>query len=216
MPAASAAPFSLRPCANATAKSCPMGCDPLGVTNQASMPAGNLRMLVTQRGKADAPRLLIGSHLDTVPNAGAYDGVLGVVLAHRSAGGVARARASLRDRGGRLFRRGRRTLRRLRSSAAARSWAAWMRISLTADATWRISVREAIEDFGLNPARFPDAASRRRCSATLNFTSNKGRCLRALESAAGSGRGHRRTKPAGVHFPWPRQPRRHNADASSP
>src|SRR6202167_2115546 len=28
----------------------------------------------------DAPRLLIGSHLDTVPNAGAYDGVLGVVL----------------------------------------------------------------------------------------------------------------------------------------
>jgi allantoate deiminase len=29
---------------------------------------------------ADAPRLLIGSHLDTVPNAGAYDGVLGVLL----------------------------------------------------------------------------------------------------------------------------------------
>jgi allantoate deiminase len=28
-----------------------------------------------------APRLLIGSHLDTVPNAGAYDGILGVVLA---------------------------------------------------------------------------------------------------------------------------------------
>lgn len=29
----------------------------------------------------DAHRLLIGSHLDTVPNAGAFDGVLGVVLA---------------------------------------------------------------------------------------------------------------------------------------
>jgi len=28
-----------------------------------------------------SPRLLIGSHLDTVPNAGAFDGVLGVVLA---------------------------------------------------------------------------------------------------------------------------------------
>jgi allantoate deiminase len=28
----------------------------------------------------EAPRLMIGSHLDTVPNAGAYDGVLGVVL----------------------------------------------------------------------------------------------------------------------------------------
>jgi allantoate deiminase len=28
----------------------------------------------------DAPRLLIGSHVDTVPNAGAFDGVLGVML----------------------------------------------------------------------------------------------------------------------------------------
>src|SRR6202046_2944159 len=28
----------------------------------------------------DAPRLLIGSHLDTVPNAGAFDGILGVVM----------------------------------------------------------------------------------------------------------------------------------------
>src|SRR5437879_12815104 len=27
------------------------------------------------------PRILIGSHLDTVPNAGAFDGILGVVLA---------------------------------------------------------------------------------------------------------------------------------------
>jgi allantoate deiminase len=30
--------------------------------------------------RADAPVLLIGSHLDTVPNAGRYDGVLGVLL----------------------------------------------------------------------------------------------------------------------------------------
>src|SRR5713101_6740831 len=28
-----------------------------------------------------APRIVMGSHLDTVPNAGAYDGILGVVLA---------------------------------------------------------------------------------------------------------------------------------------
>lgn len=39
--------------------------------------AGNLRGLW---GDATAPRLLIGSHLDTVPNAGAYDGVLGVLM----------------------------------------------------------------------------------------------------------------------------------------
>src|SRR5260370_37976155 len=30
--------------------------------------------------KPGSPRLLIGSHLDTVPNAGAFDGILGVVL----------------------------------------------------------------------------------------------------------------------------------------
>src|SRR5258708_15127572 len=41
---------------------------------------GNLHM-VYPAAKPDAPRLLIGSHLDSVPNAGAYDGILGVVLA---------------------------------------------------------------------------------------------------------------------------------------
>src|SRR6201996_6739515 len=40
---------------------------------------GNLRGLL-QSSHAGAPRILIGSHLDTVPNAGAYDGILGVVL----------------------------------------------------------------------------------------------------------------------------------------
>lgn len=41
--------------------------------------AGNI-VASTDAG-AGTPRLLIGSHLDTVPNAGAYDGVLGVLLA---------------------------------------------------------------------------------------------------------------------------------------
>ena len=38
--------------------------------------AGNLRGLY-----GDGPRLMIGSHLDTVPRAGAFDGVLGVMIA---------------------------------------------------------------------------------------------------------------------------------------
>jgi len=42
--------------------------------------AGNLRALYPA-AHSDAPRLLLGSHLDTVPNAGAYDGILGVVIA---------------------------------------------------------------------------------------------------------------------------------------
>jgi len=41
--------------------------------------AGNLRGLYPS-DRNDAPRLFIGSHLDTVPRAGAFDGILGVVL----------------------------------------------------------------------------------------------------------------------------------------
>ncbi|HEU5256215.1 MAG TPA: allantoate amidohydrolase [Vicinamibacterales bacterium] len=42
-------------------------------------PAGNLRG-VYAGASTDARRLLVGSHLDTVPHAGAFDGVLGVVM----------------------------------------------------------------------------------------------------------------------------------------
>jgi allantoate deiminase len=42
--------------------------------------AGNLRALYRSASGKDSPRLLIGSHLDTVPQAGAYDGVLGVLM----------------------------------------------------------------------------------------------------------------------------------------
>jgi allantoate deiminase len=41
--------------------------------------AGNLRGDYPA-ARPDAPRLFIGSHLDTVPRAGAFDGILGVVL----------------------------------------------------------------------------------------------------------------------------------------
>ena len=40
---------------------------------------GNLRGVYAAES-SQAPRLIIGSHLDTVPNAGAFDGILGVVL----------------------------------------------------------------------------------------------------------------------------------------
>jgi allantoate deiminase len=42
-------------------------------------PVGNIRGWYTG-ADPDAPRLIIGSHLDTVPNAGAFDGPLGVLL----------------------------------------------------------------------------------------------------------------------------------------
>ena len=51
----------------------------LGMTIQIDA-AGNLRGL-WQPASPGGKRLLIGSHIDTVPNAGAFDGVLGVALA---------------------------------------------------------------------------------------------------------------------------------------
>jgi allantoate deiminase len=51
----------------------------LGMTSHVDA-AGNLRGVHSCR-RPHAPRLLIGSHIDTVPDAGAYDGVLGVVIA---------------------------------------------------------------------------------------------------------------------------------------
>src|SRR5208282_3657914 len=53
--------------------------EPLGVKTRIDA-AGNLRGFYPGE-EPDSPRLLLGSHLDTVPDAGAYDGVLGVVLA---------------------------------------------------------------------------------------------------------------------------------------
>jgi allantoate deiminase len=51
----------------------------LGMTLQTDA-AGNLRGLWRPPG-ARGKRLILGSHIDTVPNAGAFDGVLGVTLA---------------------------------------------------------------------------------------------------------------------------------------
>jgi allantoate deiminase len=53
--------------------------DPLGVTVHVDA-AGNLRG-VYSASETRASTLLIGSHLDTVPNAGAFDGILGLMLA---------------------------------------------------------------------------------------------------------------------------------------
>jgi allantoate deiminase len=51
----------------------------LGMTTRVDA-AGNLRGL-WQSPNATGKRLIIGSHIDTVPNAGAFDGILGVTLA---------------------------------------------------------------------------------------------------------------------------------------
>ena len=83
MRAASAAHFFPRPCANAIGKS-PDGLRLSEQTSRLDAGGKSAHLYPAAEVTVDAPRLprlLIGSHLDTVPNAGAYDGILGVVLA---------------------------------------------------------------------------------------------------------------------------------------
>src|SRR5882672_2847591 len=115
--------------------------------------AGNWRALYPA-AKAEAPRLLLGSHLDTVPNAGGFDGILGVVLAlsllealqgRRLPFGIEVVGFSEEEglRFGTPFIGSRALTGRLDEDLLHRQ-----------DARG-ISVRRAIEEFGLNPAEIP-------------------------------------------------------------
>jgi allantoate deiminase len=140
--------------------------------------AGNLRGAYPAARSA-APRLLIGSHLDTVPDAGAYDGVLGVVLAvallesledRRLPFGVEVVGFS-EEEGVRFdtpFIGSRALVGRLDAELLNRQ-----------DANG-ISVRKAIEDFGLNPAEIPCAAMSEDTLAYLEFHIEQGPVLESL------------------------------------
>jgi allantoate deiminase len=117
--------------------------------------AGNLRGFYSA-AEPRAPCLLIGSHLDTVPNAGAYDGVLGVVLAlalleelqgRRLPFGIEVVGFSEEEgvRFGTPFIGSRALVGRLDEEL------------LNAHDAQGISVRKAIEDFGLNPKEISQA-----------------------------------------------------------
>ncbi|MFP7761083.1 allantoate amidohydrolase [Marisediminicola sp. LYQ85] len=113
-------------------------------------------------GRVDGlPALLLGSHIDTVPDAGRYDGMLGVLLAievasrvrpHASALPFALEVVAFSDEEGTRF-----GTALLGSRALAGTWD---------DAWWElrdsdgISLFEAFQDFGLDPARLPSAFRR--------------------------------------------------------
>ncbi len=132
--------------------------------HQAGMAAGidAVGNVVGRHGGADAPALLLGSHIDTVRNAGRYDGNLGVVLAIEAV-------AALHARGERLpfaveviafgDEEGVRfpvTLTGSRAVAGILGPAA-----LDAEDADRISVREALQRFGCNPSGIPKVPRRR-------------------------------------------------------
>ncbi|MGA8216009.1 MAG: allantoate amidohydrolase [Candidatus Sulfotelmatobacter sp.] len=151
--------------------------EPLGARVRVDA-AGNFRA-VYPAARQNAPRLLLGSHLDTVPNAGAYDGILGVVLAV----------ALLEELQGRRFPFGIEVLGFSEEEGVrfgtpfigSRALVGRLDKELldTQDAQG-ISVRKAIEDFGLNPAEIPQAELGNDTLGYLEFHIEQGPVLERL------------------------------------
>src|SRR5467141_2058549 len=130
------------------------------------------------------PRILVGSHLDTVPNAGAFDGILGVVLAAalvESLRGVKlpfgiEAVGFSEEEGVRFgvpFIGSRALVGRVDEELLGRK-----------DANG-ISVRKALQDFGLNPNDISRAALRDDVLGYLEFHIEQGPMLESLGQPLG-------------------------------
>jgi allantoate deiminase len=155
--------------------------------------AGNFRGLCPA-ALPNAPRLLIGSHLDTVPKAGAYDGILGVVLAV----------ALLEELQGRRLPFGievvgfseEEGVRFATPFIGSRALVGSLNQELldVQDAQG-LSVRKAIEEFGLNPEEIPQAKLEDDTLGYLEFHIEQGPVLEklnlplaAVEAIAGQSR----------------------------
>ena len=139
---------------------------------------GNLRGFYPAASPA-APRLLIVSHLDTVPNAGAFDGILGVVLAVALVESLRGSKLPFaievigfsEEEGVRFgvpFIGSRTLVGRVDEELLGRK-----------DANG-ISVRKAIQDFGLNPNELSKAALRDDVLGCLEFHIEQGPVLESL------------------------------------
>src|ERR1022692_1335430 len=166
--------------------------EPLGVHVRVDA-AGNIRGIYPA-AQPNAPQLLIGSHLDTVPDAGAYDGVLGVVLAIAVLQGLGARRLPFAIevigfseeegvRFGAPFIGSRALVKGLDEDFLGRR------------DRQGISVRRAIENFGLNPEEIAQAAMKDNTLAYLEFHIEQGpvleklgRPLASVEAIAGQSR----------------------------
>jgi len=151
--------------------------EPIGIRGAVDA-AGNLRAVYPGQNPA-APRLLIGSHLDTVPNAGAYDGVLGLLLAI----------ALIEELGGERLPFavelvGFSEEEGVRFGApfiGSRALVGRMDPALLGLRDREgVTVQEAIERFGLDPSRLPEAAIADDVLAFLEFHIEQGPTLEHL------------------------------------
>jgi len=140
--------------------------------------AGNFRATYAA-GETSASRVLIGSHLDTVPNAGCFDGILGVVLAVAICEALESRRLPYaieivgfsEEEGVRFgvpFLGSRALVNRLDDDLLNRQDAGG------------ISVRKAIQDFGLDPNKMDDAVLPADAGAYLEFHIEQGPMLESL------------------------------------
>ena len=145
---------------------------------------GNLRGFYPAASPS-APRILMGSHLDTVPNAGAFDGILGVVLAVavvKSLGGLKlpfaiEVMGFSEEEGVRFgvpFIGSRALVGRVDEELLGRK-----------DANG-ISIRKAIQDFGLDPDEISKSALCADVLGYLEFHIEQGPVLESLGRPLGA------------------------------
>lgn len=145
--------------------------------------AGNLRGVYAGHSRA-APRLWIGSHVDTVPGAGAFDGVLGVVIGIALVEALQRRRlrfelevvAFSEEEGVRFG------VPFLGSRALAGTFDDALLQTRDRDG---ITVAQAIRDFGLDPSEIPRACVQERPLGYLEFHIEQGPVLESLNLPLG-------------------------------
>jgi allantoate deiminase len=151
--------------------------EPLGVNLRIDA-VGNFRALYPRDRESD-PRLLMGSHLDTVPNAGRYDGILGVVIAaallealHGEKLPYAMELIGFSDEEGTRF-----------GVPFIGSRALVGRVDdnlLNSQDAAGVSARQAIENFGLDPADIRNAGLHANVCGYLEFHIEQGPVLEQL------------------------------------
>jgi allantoate deiminase len=138
---------------------------------------GNLRGLWKPAGKSDK-RLILGSHIDTVPDAGAFDGVLGVVLALELVESATRLSLPLaleviafcEEEGVRFG------FPFIGSRAVASRFDPSILAHKDAEGT---SIRQAIADFGINPDNLRDAVADQHAIGFIEIHIEQGPVLEA-------------------------------------
>lgn len=140
--------------------------------------AGNLRAMYAAKA-SPAPCLLIGSHLDTVPNAGAYDGILGVVIAVALLQGLhGRGLSCAIEVVGFSEEEGVRFGTPFLGSRALIGGLDDRLLELQDEKS--VSVRKAIENFGLNPNEMKQAELSTHICGYLEFHIEQGPVLEKL------------------------------------